>query len=384
MYVPQAYQPITRPDSYSLEAIKRKRLLNRPHYRNASNRTTAPRRYVQQPHRQMERRQRPQGDLRQPRRQLRRPQGDLRQPRRQPRSQIQRPRGHMQQPRERINAPMFTCMAQCTTAQTWTIGCGKSMSGTAVPAGSMCTRIATTTINPTQSIVSSLAGDEGYIVPYWRSIDDGKIHLCSRHYYYIRIFQPLIWAAVIAATVSAVVYRNEIQESAGRNYSQLREGAGNVYNRVHESGVSAYNQASESLNNWYQSLWSKKKDNKKEEKFQQRLDAEAELTASKEADKMIQDDPYVQAANAARDILSSESEIPYEQSAGALDSINKKKKGRQIRHDKKEAALKEKRGGRPRRRRLKKNKKLDGGSRSNRELYIRRSINKKRMNVYRL
>ena len=90
------------------------------------------------------------------------------------------------------------CMAQCTSVQAWTIGCGSG-----VGSGQQCTRVADKVIDGRSSELTKWLMDRSYLVPWWWHLGQGRVALCSRHYYYVQVAVPLAWAAVVAATVYA-------------------------------------------------------------------------------------------------------------------------------------------------------------------------------------
>ena len=98
-------------------------------------------------------------------------------------------------------------MAVCSRAQYYSIGCAGSEEW--VPPDkkrwgtlhAQCLRKADYALRPDDDNLKILFGTEGYLVPGWRELNNGTASLCSRHYYWIKTFKPLLWGAAAAAAV---------------------------------------------------------------------------------------------------------------------------------------------------------------------------------------
>ena len=102
----------------------------------------------------------------------------------------------------------FCCMAQCSTAQYYSIGCADRGDAWVPPykagwgtSGAQCMRAASYTVHPRQESIKILFGSEGYLIPGWDSIDHGTAHLCTKHYYWIKTLKPLAYLAMAGAAV---------------------------------------------------------------------------------------------------------------------------------------------------------------------------------------
>ena len=119
-------------------------------------------------------------------------------------------------PRSRCppGGPTLCCMARCSWAQSKSIGCASAGDAWVPEAhragwfssgevGGRCYRKSDVVVDPKTEVLKSFFGSESYLVDGWEQEDSGRVHLCTRHYYYIKVLKPLVWAAVVAALVFA-------------------------------------------------------------------------------------------------------------------------------------------------------------------------------------